>query len=156
MPVYGNARVLQQLKREFHYVFGNKYPGIPQIELHEIKNKPFEVEGITIQPVEVMHFKLPVLGFRINDFTYITDANFIPEKELKKISGTKVLVINALQRGNHISHYNLTEALSVISQLKPEKAYLTHLSHNMGLHKEVSKELPANVQIAYDGLKIEI
>ncbi len=156
MPVYGNARVMDQLKKEFHYVFNNNYPGIPQLELHEIKNEVFEVKGIRFQPIKVMHHKLAVFGFRIKNFTYITDANYIPKKEFDKIIGTEVLVINALQRRNHISHFNLNEALSVIEDVHPKKAYLTHLSHNMGLHREVSKELPASVNVAYDGLKIEI
>lgn len=154
MPIYGNELVIEQIKREFHYVFEKKYPGIPQLEIHQIDKKPFSVKGLPVTPIEVLHHKLPVLGFRINDFTYITDANTIPEEELKKIVGTKTLVLNALQKDDHISHFTLDEALKVIEMTQPQKAYLTHISHKMGLHEEVSKELPPNVFLAYDGLSI--
>lgn len=154
MPIYGNHLVMNQIRREFHYVFENKYPGIPQLEVNEIQNEPFFVDDLCITPIEVLHHKLPVYGFRINDFTYITDANIIPEKELEKIYGTKILVINALQKDDHLSHFTLKEALDVIEKIQPEKAFLTHISHNMGLHDEVKKELPPNVYLAYDGLSI--
>jgi phosphoribosyl 1,2-cyclic phosphate phosphodiesterase len=152
MPVYGNELVIDQIKREFHYVFNNNYPGIPQLEIHQIDNNPFTIGDLRISPIEVLHHKLPVFGFRIKDFTYITDANTIPEKEIEKILGSKTLVINALQRDDHISHFTLDEALKMIERIQPEKAYLTHISHKMGLHDEVSKELPPNVFLAYDGL----
>lgn len=154
MPIYGNELVIQQIKREFHYVFENKYPGIPQLEIHQIDDNPFSIQGLPIIPIKVLHHKLPVLGFRINDLTYITDANSIPEPEYEKILGTKTLVINALQKDDHLSHFTLEEALEVIDKLKPEKAYLTHISHKMGLHKNVSEELPPNVELAFDGLSI--
>ena len=154
MPIYGNELVIEQLRREFHYVFEKKYPGIPQLEIHRIDKKPFSVLGLPVTPIEVLHHKLPVLGFRIKDFTYITDANTIPEKELEKIVGTKTLVLNALQKDDHISHFTLDEALKVIEMIQPKKAYLTHISHKMGLHEEVSKELPPNVFLAYDGLSL--
>ena len=154
MPIYGNEMVIQQIKREFHYIFESNYPGIPQLEIHQIDNKPFSIDGLSITPIKVLHHKLPVLGFRINDLTYITDANSIPEAEHEKILGTKTLVINALQREDHLSHFTLNEALEVIDKLQPEKAYLTHISHKMGLHQTVSEELPANVVLAYDGLSI--
>ncbi len=154
MPIYGNASVIDQIKREFHYAFENKYPGIPQLEIHEITNEKFRIDGLSITPIEVIHHKLPVFGFRIMDFTYITDANSIPTKEMDKIHGTKTLVINALQKDDHLSHFTLMEALKVIEIIKPKMAYLTHISHNMGLHEEVSKELPPNVFLAYDGLSI--
>ena len=156
MPVYGNELVLDQIKREFHYVFENKYPGIPQLEIHQIDNNPFQIENLSITPIHVLHHKLPVFGYRIKDLTYITDANTIPKKEIEKIRGSKILVINALQKDDHLSHFTLNEALKVIEEIKPEKAFLTHISHNMGLHDEVSKELPSNIFLAYDGLSITI
>jgi phosphoribosyl 1,2-cyclic phosphate phosphodiesterase len=157
IPVYGTENVHVALKREFAYAFTeHKYPGIPLIDLHLIDNKPFELFGITITPIQVMHYKLPVLGFRIGDFTYITDANYIAPEEMEKIKGSKVLVLNALQKEEHISHYTLQEALDVIKELNPEKAYLTHLSHRMGKHADVDKELPGNVYIAFDGLRLNI
>ena len=154
MPVYGNAAVMDQIHREFHYAFENNYPGIPQIEMHEITNDDFKISGLSITPIKVLHHKLPVFGFRFMDFTYITDANTIPDNEMEKIQGTKTLILNALQKNDHMSHFTLKEALEVIEIIKPEKAYLTHISHNMGLHEEVSKELPSNVFLAYDGLAI--
>lgn len=156
MPLYGNELVMDQIKREFHYAFDNNYPGIPQLEIHQIDNNPFNIGDLLISPIEVLHHKLPVFGFRIEDFTYITDANTIPEKEIEKILGSKTLVINALQRDDHISHFTLEEALSMIERIQPEKAFLTHISHKMGLHHEVLKELPPNVFLAYDGLSINI
>jgi phosphoribosyl 1,2-cyclic phosphate phosphodiesterase len=156
MPIYGNKLVMNQIKREFHYVFESNYPGIPQLEIHQINGEPFALENITVIPIEVFHHKLPVFGFRIHDFTYITDANTIPKQGYDKIYGTKILVLNALQKDNHISHFTLDEALKVIDTIKPEKAYLTHISHNMGLHDDVSKELPSNVELAFDGLSITI
>lgn len=157
MPIYAREAVLEQLKREFAYIFADfKYPGIPQVETHIIENKPFEVEGVKITPIEVLHYKLPVFGFRIKDFTYITDVNFISDKELEKVKGTKILVLGALQKENHISHYTLDEAVEVIQKINPEKAYLTHISHKMGLHKEVSGELPPNIELAHDGLQIKL
>jgi phosphoribosyl 1,2-cyclic phosphate phosphodiesterase len=156
MKVYARTNVLETLKKEFSYAFmENKYPGVPLIDLFEIENKPFEIEGIKFTPIEVMHYKLPVFGYRILDFTYITDANFISDTELEKIKGTKILVLNALRKEAHISHFTLAEALAIIEKIQPEKAYLLHLSHHMGKHNEVERELPSNVRIAYDGLKIE-
>lgn len=157
MPVYATEYTQERLKEEFSYIFAeNKYPGIPQVVMHPITKDPFEIEGETIIPVEVMHYKMPVLGFRFGDFTYITDANHIEEDERAKVRGSKVLVINALQKKEHISHFSLSQALEMIEDLKPEKAYLTHIGHYMGLHAEVNKELPDNVEIAWDGLKVEI
>ncbi|MCK5701607.1 MAG: MBL fold metallo-hydrolase [Cyclobacteriaceae bacterium] len=156
MPIYGNDLVIDQIKREFHYVFENKYPGVPQLEIHQIDNRPFLIGDLAITPIEVLHHKLPVLGFRIKNFTYITDANTISEKEIAKIRGSKTLVINALQRDNHISHFTLEEALKIIDIIQPENAFLIHISHKLGLHDEVSKELPPNVNLAYDGLTITI
>jgi len=157
MRVYGRKSVLDTLKREFSYAFAEfKYPGVPQIDLFEIENTPFEIDGIKFVPIEVMHYKLPVFGYRVGDFTYITDANFISDTELEKIKGSKVLVLNALRESEHISHFTLQQALDIIAKVNPEKAFLIHLSHQMGLHKDVEKKLPGNVRIAYDGLKVEL
>lgn len=157
VQVYALSRVIEQLKQEFAYVFAeDRYPGVPQIAINEIDNKPFNISGVPITPVEVMHYKLPVLGFRINEFTYITDAKSIADQEKEKIKGSKVLVINALRQKEHISHFSLEQALKIIEELQPEQAFLVHLSHQMGLHKEVEESLPDHVSIAYDGLKIEI
>jgi len=157
MPVYATDRVQQALKREFAYIFAeDKYPGIPEVDLYTVREEPFVVKEITFTPIEVMHYKLPVKAYRIKDFTYITDANFISPEEKEKIRGSKIIVINALRREEHISHYTLDEAVSLLRDLKPEKAYLTHISHQMGLHAEVSRELPDFIEIAYDGLEIEI
>jgi phosphoribosyl 1,2-cyclic phosphate phosphodiesterase len=155
--VYGRKNVLETLKKEFSYAFTEfKYPGAPLIDLFEIENKPFEIDEVKFTPIEVLHYKLPVFGYRINDFTYITDANFISAIELEKVKGTKILVVNALRKTEHISHFTLQEALDLVKKIQPERAYLTHLSHQMGKHNDVQKELPENVFIAYDGLKVEI
>lgn len=158
MPVYVDEAVENALKREFPYVFANlSYPGIPKVAIHRIdKNTKFERIGLQITPIEVMHYKLPVLGYRFGDICYITDANFIAEEEKEKIKGSKILVLNALQRETHISHFTLQEALDLIKELKPERAYLTHVSHRMGKHEELSKLLPDNVFFAYDGLKVKL
>lgn len=157
IPVYARKKVLEQLKQEFSYVFVNKgYPGVPQIATNQIDNSPFVIENTLFTPIEVLHYKLPVLGFRIKDFTYITDANYISPEEMEKIKGSKVLVINALQQEDHISHFKLSQALQVIDAIRPERAYLTHISHRMGLHKEVSEMLPNHVKLAYDGMKIKL
>jgi phosphoribosyl 1,2-cyclic phosphate phosphodiesterase len=157
IPLYAQAPVIDQLKREFAYAFAeDKYPGVPEIEVHEITNQPFDIAGVSIIPILVKHYFLDVLGFRFGDFTYITDANFIADEELKKVKGSKVLVINALRKTTHISHFTLDEALEVIDKIKPEKAYITHISHMMGLHAEVEKELPTHVHLAYDGLTLHV
>ncbi len=157
MPVYGTAAVIEQLKREFSYIFeAHKYPGVPRVAIHEIDLTPFAIGDVKITPIEVMHYKLPVLGFRIKDFTYITDANYISEKEIEKIKGSKVLVLNALQIDKHISHYNLEEALAMVDIIQPENAYFTHISHKLGTHQKTALKLPDHVELAWDGLKIEV
>lgn len=157
MPLYGEERVLEQLKREFAYIFADsRYPGIPQVQLYPITNEPFEIEGITITPIRVMHYKLPVFGFRVGDFSYITDVNYISAEEMEKVRGSKVIVLDALRPEPHISHYSLAEAVQVLEELRPEKAYLTHISHLMGLHREVDEKLPDFVRLGYDGLRIEL
>lgn len=157
MEVYASANVQEAIKREFAYIFSSfKYPGIPEINLHLLENKLTTIDGVDFMPIEVMHYKLPVFGFRINDFTYITDANYISDKEKEKIKGSKVIVLNALRRETHISHFTLEQAIELVQELKPEKAYFTHISHQLGLHADVAKELPSNIELAYDGLKIQL
>lgn len=157
MDIYVTDETENSLRKEYHYVFNDVwYPGLPKINFCPITNTPFNISEITFIPIEVMHYKMKVFGYRIEDFTYITDANFISNEEKSKIFGCKVLILNALRKEKHISHFNLEEALQLIEELKPEKAYLTHLSHQMGKHAEVTKELPENVFIAYDGLQIEL
>lgn len=157
MPVYGTSNVLEQLKVEFYYAFEKfKYPGIPQIQLVEMTDTPFMVQGIPVTPLPVLHYKLPVMGFRINDFSYITDANHIPDSTYELLKGTKVMVINALQREKHLSHFNLAEALDVAHKIGAEQTYLIHISHKLGMHKVIEKELPKSVALAYDGLSIEL
>lgn len=157
IPAYATARVIAHLKQEYAYVFNNtKYPGIPQIELHEITYQPFHIQGVEIIPIQVMHSKLPVTAFRIGDFTYVTDANYIPTEEKHKIKGSKVLVINGLQREPHISHFTLSEALQQIEELEVPQNYLIHISHKMGRHRDVQAELPSHVKLAYDGLVVEL
>ncbi|CAN5812265.1 MBL fold metallo-hydrolase [soil metagenome] len=157
MPVYATERVQQAVKREFAYAFEEpSYPGIPKIDLHTIGQETFSAEGIEVIPIEVMHHQMPVHGFRFGNFTYITDANFISEKEKKKIKGSEVLVLNALRREPHISHFTLNQALELIDELKPKTAFLTHISHQLGKHEDVEKELPDHIRIAFDGLGIEI
>jgi phosphoribosyl 1,2-cyclic phosphate phosphodiesterase len=155
--VYAHKRVQDALKKEFSYIFAHhKYPGIPQLDLFEIGHHPFEVAGVPFIPIEVMHFQLPVLGFRIADFTYITDAKTVSDVEKAKIKGTKVLVINALQQEKHISHFTLEEALAFAQEIGAEKTYFTHISHRLGTHQKISELLPAGVELAYDGLYIEL
>ena len=157
MPIYGEIDVLEQLKSEFAYIFmAKKYPGIPQVALNTITTAPFSIQDQEIIPIRVMHHKLPVLGFRVGDFTYITDANYISEEEKAKVKGSKVVVLNALQKTEHISHFTLDQALELMQELNPEKGYLTHISHRLGLHRDVSNELPDNVELAWDGLQVVI
>jgi phosphoribosyl 1,2-cyclic phosphate phosphodiesterase len=157
MEVYANALTEEALKREYYYIFSEKkYPGIPSINLHTISDKPFIVGDIPVTPVFVHHLKMPVLGFRFGNFTYITDANRIDQEEKEKIKGSEVLVVNALRKKEHISHFNLQEAINLVEELKIPTAYFTHISHQLGLHDEISKELPSNIHLAYDELHINI
>lgn len=157
MPVYGTQQTLDQLRNDFAYIFEeHHYPGLPRIDLKPVDDKAFTVNGVAITPLPVMHLKLPVLGYRIGDFSYITDANFISEETYKKLEGTKVLVLNALQQEPHISHFTLQQAIEVAQKVKADKTYFTHLSHKMGLHGAVSKELPEHIHIACDGHTITL
>ena len=157
MDIYADDLVEESLKREFHYIFAEfQYPGIPKVNMNKIDLSPFTVGDIDLQPIEVMHYKLPVKAFRSGDFAYITDANYIDPEEMEKLKGVKTLVINALRREEHISHFTLDQALDIIQDLKVERAYLTHISHLLGKHEDVSKELPSHVFLAYDGIEIEV
>ncbi|XOV68344.1 MAG: MBL fold metallo-hydrolase [Fluviicola sp.] len=157
MEIYCSEVVEKALRREFFYVFlANKYPGVPAVNLNRIGMEPFQVNDMKVVPIEVMHYKMPVHAFRIDDFTYITDAKTVAEEERSKIRGTKVLVVNALRREDHISHFNLEQALEFIKDINPEVAYLTHISHLFGKHDEIEKELPENVFVAYDGLRVDL
>lgn len=155
MPVYGTRAVLDQLKVEYAYAFEEvKYPGLPRLDLNLITDKNFEINGVRITPLPVHHHKMPVMGFRIGNFSYITDANLIPDDTLQRLQGTEILVLNALQHEPHISHFNLQQALEVAQTVGAAKTYFTHISHKLGLHDEVSRTLPADVMLAYDGLQI--
>lgn len=155
MHLFANEETQVILKQQYAYAFTEqKYPGAPVLVLNTIDNQPFEVNGIGVIPIEVMHGNSLVIGFRMGDFTYITDASYIAPEEKAKIKGSKVLILNALRKKEHWSHFNLDQAVALIQELEVPKAYLTHLSHQMGLHSEVSKELPPHIEIAYDGLKI--
>jgi phosphoribosyl 1,2-cyclic phosphate phosphodiesterase len=155
IDIYATERVQQALRREFSYIFSEvHYPGLPQIDMHTISDEVFKIGKTEIIPLNIMHYKLPILGFRVHDFTYITDAKTISEETIAKVKGTKVLVINALQHEEHISHFTLKEAVDFAKKIGAEMTYLTHISHNLGLHEEVEKELPENIKLAYDGLSI--
>lgn len=157
MPIYGTAETLNQIKSDFGYIFGpQEYPGLPRIELNIIDEEPFDIEGVTITPLPVLHHKMPVFGFRIGNFSYITDANAIPESTLVKLQGTEVLVLTALQHQPHVSHFNLKEAVEMTKIIKPQKAYFTHISHKLGLYTTVEATLPDNINLAYDGLTLTL
>ena len=157
MDVFATLHVQQAIRREFAYIFDAfKYPGIPEIEFNTITDQAFQIGELKVEPIGLMHYKLPVTGFKIGGFVYITDANAISEAEKQKIVGADVLVINALRKEKHISHFSLSEALDLIAELKVKKAYLTHISHQLGLYEKVKNELPAHVYLAYDGLEINV
>ena len=153
--IYSEERVQKVVKKEYSYVFSEyQYPGIPKMRLLPIPENGFMIGKLQITPVRVFHYRLPVYGFRIGNFAYITDANYIPEESKEKLYGVKYLVINALRKEKHISHFSLREAIDVIREISPKKSFITHISHQMGLHSEVSKELPAEIMLAYDGLSL--
>lgn len=158
MEVFASTQVQEALRREFHYIFGgNTYPGIPKVNLNTIENKVFNLPcGEAVTPIHVLHYKMPVFGFRIRNFSYVTDAKTIADEEIEKLKGSEVLIVNALRREEHISHFTKDEALALIEKVKPKKAYLTHISHMFGTQEEIEKELPENVFVAYDGLEINI
>ncbi|MCK5846833.1 MAG: MBL fold metallo-hydrolase [Bacteroidales bacterium] len=156
MDIWADKSAIESIKKEFHYAFKkNKYPGLPSFNIHTINTKYIEIGSTKVTPIPLLHHKLEVKAFRIKDLSYITDANYIPEESYRLLEGSNVLIINALRKEKHVSHFNLKEALMVIERIKPQKAYITHISHLMGLHNEVIKELPKNVFFAYDGLTID-
>ncbi|MDR1089606.1 MAG: MBL fold metallo-hydrolase [Prevotella sp.] len=158
IDIYSGAITLNALKLRLSYSFSeHKYPGVPTFRLHEINpDKIFSVHGIGIQPIKIMHYKLPILGYRIGNFAYLTDVKSIPEEEYSKLKELDVLVINALRIEEHMSHLNLAQALAEVEKIKPRKAYFTHMSHHIGLHEKVQRLLPENIYLPYDGLEIEV
>ncbi len=157
IDIYTNSMTLKALEREFYYVFEEeKYPGVPGVNVKLIDEEPFSIGPTEFKPVTVMHYRMPVLGFRVGDMAYITDAKTISPENMDKLRGLKVLVLNALRRTEHLSHFTLDEAVAIAQELKPEMTYLTHLSHLMGCHADVAAELPAGIQVAYDGLCVEV
>jgi len=156
MPLYGLKRVMDDIAMRFTYVFEESpYPGVPRGIIHHIKDKAFSIEGVDILPIQVMHGRLPILGYRFGDFCFITDASYIDEENLEKMKGTKILIINSLQREAHYSHFTLKQALETIDKVNPETAYLTHISHKMGPTNDWEEELPGNVFPSFDGLVLE-
>jgi phosphoribosyl 1,2-cyclic phosphate phosphodiesterase len=158
IEIYAHERVLKSLATRFDYIFTkeDKYPGVPTLSINTIENKPFKLHDLEVIPVNGMHHKLQVFGFRFGEFAYLTDMKTVEDAEIEKIKNIKVLVINALRVEPHISHFNLEEAFDFIQKVNPEKAYITHISHLMGFHEEVQKTLPENVFLAYDNLQIEV
>jgi phosphoribosyl 1,2-cyclic phosphate phosphodiesterase len=157
MEVFATENSIATIRKDYSYAFEEiKYPGVPQINLHVVNNKAFQINGETIIPIYAMHGNLPVLGFRIRDFSYLTDASSIKSEELTKMKGSKIIVINGLRKKKHHSHFNLEEAVELLTSLGPEKGFITHISHQLGFHDEVNKELPDGIELGYDGLKILI
>ena len=157
MDIYCTAEVEEALIREFPYVFSAyKYPGVPEIKVHNIKNEPFIINGVELIPIEGLHYKLPVFGYRIKDFVYLTDVSFVSEKEKEKMKGADIIVLDALRKTPHISHFTMEQAVELLEELQPKQGYLIHISHLMGLHNEVVKELPDFIKPAHDGLILEL
>ncbi len=158
LDIYAQDIVVNDIHKKYDYAFvPNPYPGVPQMSLHVIDSEsPFQIGDTEIVAVQAMHAKLMVYGYRIGNFAYVTDANYIPKKEIEKLRNLDVLVINALRKSKHLSHFNVKQALEVVTEVQPKRTYFTHISHDMGLHSEVEKGLPANVYLAYDGLEVRI
>jgi len=158
IEVYATEETQQALRREYQYIFSNiTYPGIPQISLNTINaSDTFTVKGLDIQPISVLHYKMEVLGFRIGNFSYITDANYIAPKELLKVKGSEAFVVNALRHEPHISHYTLKEAIEVAKTAEVKETYFTHISHQLGLHADVESRLPDGMHLSYDGLTLHL
>jgi phosphoribosyl 1,2-cyclic phosphate phosphodiesterase len=157
IPLYCSERVGQAIRREYHYAFmENPYPGVPHLEIFNIDSDSFRIQDMLFEPIHVWHHKLPVLGFRVGDFCYITDANAIDSLEKEKMRGLKVLVVNALRNEPHISHFTLKEACDLVEELSPETAWFTHMSHLIGTHSEVSLKLPPRCNLAWDGLVLNV
>jgi phosphoribosyl 1,2-cyclic phosphate phosphodiesterase len=156
VKLYAEKRVINTITHNLSYCFAeNQYPGVPKIELNEIDENSFYINGIKIEPIRVMHLKLPILGFKINKFAYLTDVKTMSEAAIDKLKDIDILVINALRKNEHISHLNLNDAIDISKKINAKKTFFTHLSHDMGKHEEVSNLLPENIYFAYDGLKIE-
>lgn len=157
MDIYANTLTEEALRRDYYYAFSDtRYPGVPELNLITIDEHPFFVGDIPVLPIEVWHYKMPVFGFRFGDFTYITDANRIEASEKEKIRGSKILVLNALRKENHLSHFTLDEAVALAQELAVPQVYFTHISHQLGLHQQINKELPSHIQLAYDGLQVHL
>ena len=156
VDIYCNQRTKYVISKDYDYAFAKfRYPGVPEMNIHVIDEDPFWIGDIKIDPITVMHYKLPVTAFRIGNFAYITDANFISDASMKKLEGVEYMVINALRKEVHLSHFTLNQAIDVVKTLHVKQAYITHIGHQMGLHKSVSRELPENIQLAYDMLSFE-
>ena len=158
ISLYAHKRVFKALEKRFDYIFTteDKYPGVPSVTKNEIKNTPFKAGNLDVVPIDGLHYKLQVFGFRFKDFAYLTDMKTVKDEEVEKLKGLDVLVVNALREKPHISHFNLEEALAFIALVKPKRAYLTHMSHLLGFHDDVQQKLPDNVFLAYDNLQITI
>lgn len=158
IPIYAHERVIGELERRFDYIFEteNRYPGAPAVITNKITNNPFEISGLSVVPINGIHYNLQVFGYRFQDFAYLTDMNAIPDNELDKLQNLEVLVINALREEPHPSHFSLSEALTIIETLKPKRTYLTHISHLLGFHDDVQQKLPKDVYLAYDNLQITL
>jgi phosphoribosyl 1,2-cyclic phosphate phosphodiesterase len=155
MEIFANDLTQESLKREFYYIFTDKkYPGIPQVNLNTIDLSPFSIGDIPVIPILVWHLQMPVFGFRFGDFTYITDANRMEETEKEKIKGSKTLIINALRHKKHLSHFTLDEATDLVQELNVPQAYFTHISHQLGKHRQINSELPKGIELAYDGMRL--
>jgi phosphoribosyl 1,2-cyclic phosphate phosphodiesterase len=155
MNIYANALTEEAIRRDFYYAFADaRYPGVPEMNMTRIDESFFFVGDIPVQPIQVMHHKMPVYGFRFGDFTYITDANKIEDSEKEKIKGSKVLVLNALRKETHLSHFTLSDAVNMAMELEVPEVYFTHISHQLGKHEDINSELPQHIRLAYDGLKI--
>lgn len=157
MDIYANSLTEEAVRRDFYYAFAeNKYPGVPELNLITIDETPFFIGDIPVQPILVYHHKMPVYGYRFGDFTYITDANRIEKEQLDLIRGSRVLVLNALRKEAHISHFTLNEAVAIAQEVAVPEVYFTHISHQLGLHQVINQELPPHIQLAYDGLQISL
>ncbi|HEU0064675.1 MAG TPA: MBL fold metallo-hydrolase [Flavisolibacter sp.] len=157
MNIYANQMTIDALRREFSYAFDdNKYPGVPNLKIHTINLDSFLIGNIPVLPIMVWHLNMPVYGFRFGKFTYITDANRIEESEKEKIKGSEIIVVNALRKEKHISHYALNEAIDLVRELEIPEAYFTHISHQLGKHADIEKNLPQGIHLAYDGLKLSV
>lgn len=156
IDIYAEERVQNAVRKEYSYVFSEiQYPGVPRMALHDAGTYDININGDIITPLRIFHYRLPIIGYRIGNMAYITDANYIPEETKEKLIGVKYLVVNALRKEKHISHFSLREALAFIEEISPRKAFITHIGHDMGKYADVSGELPANVMLGYDGLKVD-